>query len=358
MHHRARRALRDGVGDECMAIAGLAAQRDEQIVRLQRAGVDRDAIGGERRRHRAAGGLQQVVRGPERVMRPIHRCGSMRAPDATSRANHADSRRTACTVPPIVWPCSCPLPATASTSPGPSPFNAAAIALSRSPISRAPGHAASTAARIVAGSSLRGLSSVTIATSANRAAAAPISGRLPRSRSPPAPNTTCSRPARVRTQRRQQPLQRVRRMRVVDIHRRAVRQPRRQFHPPAHAAAASPAAPARPRSPERHRQRRRHQRVVRLEPARQRQLDSRVAPRQLRRAAPDHPAAAPRASRRIAEPALAHRAQHQPPPRGDLAQRRQRRRDPCRCSRRPARRRAAVRRTAAAWPRDRPPSTP
>ena len=52
----------------------------------------------------------------------------------------------------------------------------------------------STAARIAAGSSVRGLSSVTKTTSAAAAAAAPISGRLPRSRSPPAPKTTSSRP--------------------------------------------------------------------------------------------------------------------------------------------------------------------
>ena len=45
------------------------------------------------------------------------------------------------------------------------------------------------------GSSVRGLSSVTIASSASRAAISPISGRLPASRSPPQPNTTTSRPA-------------------------------------------------------------------------------------------------------------------------------------------------------------------
>jgi len=50
------------------------------------------------------------------------------------------------------------------------------------------------AARIDSGSSLRGLSSVTIAMSAPRAAISPISGRLPRSRSPPQPNTRINRP--------------------------------------------------------------------------------------------------------------------------------------------------------------------
>ena len=56
--------------------------------------------------------------------------------------------------------------------------------------------------RIAAGSSLRGLSSVTTSTSASRAAISPMIGRLPGSRSPPAPITTSSRPVGQRTQRR------------------------------------------------------------------------------------------------------------------------------------------------------------
>ena len=57
---------------------------------------------------------------------------------------------------------------------------------------------ASTPARIssmiASGSSLRGLSEVTIATSASSEAIRPISGRLPRSRSPPQPKTQITRP--------------------------------------------------------------------------------------------------------------------------------------------------------------------
>ena len=48
---------------------------------------------------------------------------------------------------------------------------------------------------IASGSSERGLSEVTIATSASSAATLPISGRFPRSRSPPAPKTTITRPS-------------------------------------------------------------------------------------------------------------------------------------------------------------------
>ena len=56
---------------------------------------------------------------------------------------------------------------------------------------------------IASGSSERGLSEVTIATSASSAATFPISGRFPRSRSPPAPKTTITRPApRSRAARR------------------------------------------------------------------------------------------------------------------------------------------------------------
>ena len=63
---------------------------------------------------------------------------------------------------------------------------------------RAPARIAS---RIAAGSSERGLSSVTITASASRAATSPMIGRLPASRSPPQPKTTMSCPS-LRPQRR------------------------------------------------------------------------------------------------------------------------------------------------------------
>ena len=47
---------------------------------------------------------------------------------------------------------------------------------------------------IASGASERGLSEVTTATSASRPAISPISGRLARSRSPPQPKTTITRP--------------------------------------------------------------------------------------------------------------------------------------------------------------------
>ncbi len=73
-----------------------------------------------------------------------------------------------------------------------------------------------TMSTIAAGSSVRGLSDVTIARSASRAAISPIIGRLPRSRSPPQPNTTISRRGGHRAHRRDGALQPVGRVRVVD----------------------------------------------------------------------------------------------------------------------------------------------
>ena len=60
----------------------------------------------------------------------------------------------------------------------------------------APRRAASIARRIAAGSSVRGLSSVTMSTSALRAAAAPMTGRLPGPGRRRAPSTHISRPGR------------------------------------------------------------------------------------------------------------------------------------------------------------------
>ena len=77
----------------------------------------------------------------------------------------------------------------------------------------------STSAIIAIGSSLRGLSEVSTGRSASRPAISPMIGRLPRSRSPPHPNTQMILPARNATQRRQHRLQRVGLVRVIDQHR-------------------------------------------------------------------------------------------------------------------------------------------
>src|ERR1700730_12366286 len=86
---------------------------------------------------------------------------------------------------------------------------------------------------IAAGSSERGLSEVRITRSASFRAISPISGRLPRSRSPPAPNATWTRrsagPARAGApplgqapRGEQHVAKRVGRVGVVDQHRESL----------------------------------------------------------------------------------------------------------------------------------------
>ena len=101
------------------------------------------------------------------------------------------------TAPATYCPVSWPLPATTITSPAAASQTACPIAAARSGsmMTRARSSCgtlstpSSIAARIASGSSERGLSLVRMATSARDAAAAPIIGRLARSRSPPQPST-------------------------------------------------------------------------------------------------------------------------------------------------------------------------
>ena len=74
-----------------------------------------------------------------------------------------------------------------------------------------------------AGSSLRGLSSVTMTPSASRAAMSPIIGRLPGSRSPPQPNTTTRRRRTKGRKRLERLFERVGLVGIVDEDRRAMR---------------------------------------------------------------------------------------------------------------------------------------
>ena len=93
---------------------------------------------------------------------------------------------------PIICDVSCPLPAISRVSPPPKAAMAVFMASSRGEISCASGQPLRISARMAAGSSLRGLSSVIIISSASLAAIAPIFWRLVLSRSPPQPNTTFS----------------------------------------------------------------------------------------------------------------------------------------------------------------------
>ena len=86
-----------------------------------------------------------------------------------------------------------PLPAIATARPIAAARSGSMITRARS-CSGTVSTPASISASIASGSSERGLSLVRIATSARRAEAAPISGRLARSRSPPQPSTMHRRP--------------------------------------------------------------------------------------------------------------------------------------------------------------------
>src|SRR5215472_4828560 len=193
-YHCERGAGRERRGHEIMAVAVVARDGEKRFARRDAAAVDGDsghavwqrpeALGAHRLRHR--------IEGPERLVeRPTV---AHATPFPASAATTASWSLNGNTCLPTIWPVSWPLPAISSTSPRASPAIAARIASPRSPISRAPGAAARISARIAAASSLRGLSSVMTTASAFSAAIRPIIGRLPGSRSPPAPNTTMRRP--------------------------------------------------------------------------------------------------------------------------------------------------------------------
>ena len=306
------------VGDEVVAVAALAAQRDEQVARRQvRVSID-TPVASKRTEQRAAGRLDQLV-----AMTTA--AGSCDCSAAGQAANDRRRRRTAAPCRRSSGPARGPCRPPPARRRGARSFSAGAIA--RGPVAdlhARPGSAASDggadrgrvlAARIVVGDD-----------HARRPAArrrAPISGRLPRSRSPPAPNTTMQPARGVRTQRRQQPLQRVRRVGVVDIGGGAVRQraasSMRPRTPVSTGSRSSTSA-----SPSACGERRGHQRVVGLEAPGQRQHDLAARTPSVTSSSTwpsgQRVVARSRRSRCRPRPPCADR---RPSPRGDLPQRRQ-----------------------------------
>ena len=218
-HGERRRPLASAAAHEFVAVAGVALDREERLAARRWCGCRwkcRDIAAGSApaRSARIACAMASTVQSGALLMPP-----SPPSAAATASWSLNGSVRS-----PTIWPVSWPLPAISSTSPRLQLAQSRVrIASPRSPISIAPGAAARIAARIAAGSSLRGLSSVTITRSAFSAAIAPIIGRLPGSRSPPQPNTTTSLPRRIGPQRLQRLGQRVGLVGVVDEDRRAVR---------------------------------------------------------------------------------------------------------------------------------------
>src|SRR5438046_539146 len=146
-----------------------AADRDEQVAGDDSPGIDLDA--GELVLARAP--LSEP--GENRDWQSDH-AGVFRfrsAARATSRSSNGMVRSA------NSWPCSCPLPAITTTSPAAADSIARSIAARRSS-STSTSRPSATSAAMAAGSSLRGLSDVTIATSASSAATRPISGRFSR----------------------------------------------------------------------------------------------------------------------------------------------------------------------------------
>ena len=110
--HCAGGTFGDGVGDKIVAIAPFSGQGDEQIARLQGAGIDGHAGRAERGSERAAGCLRQIDRGPEDF-------GHTRPPARSPhKARTTLASSNGMTEEPMICPCSWPLPAMASTSPG------------------------------------------------------------------------------------------------------------------------------------------------------------------------------------------------------------------------------------------------
>ena len=228
MHHRTGRALGERIGDEGVAIAGLALQRDEQIARLQGARVDRHAGGGERRAIAPPVASSRSLRGPQR---------------GHARRCLAPARRR-----------------TTSTSSNGITVVADRLSLLVA-LARHRQHVAGAEtvqrlgdrARPVADLAAAGAGGQHGGADRGRVLAARIvvgdDGDIGKARRGGAHQRALAaiaiaagaehhvQPARrVRAQRGQQPLQRVGGMRVIDIDRGAVRQARRQFQPAAHAA--------------------------------------------------------------------------------------------------------------------------
>src|SRR6185312_14092239 len=189
----------DGLGGEVVAVDLRPRQGDEQAAGRELPGVELHAAG----HLRAPVGAVQPAADDVGDLGQAEHDHTLTSSLLRMAAASSSRSENGCTTPPASWPDSCPLPARKTMSPGPASATAWAMASRRSPIStisppsagptaRAP---ASIAARMAAGSSERGLSSVTIRTSLRRAAASPIIGRLAVSRSPPQPSTVMIRPS-------------------------------------------------------------------------------------------------------------------------------------------------------------------
>src|SRR5580693_3671982 len=195
------RAGRDGGGGEVVPVDPFPRDRGEQAAGAGPPGVDHHLAGHHSARvpaQLAVGALGDLGQGQRDHRSTAHGSRGGWPLAARSNADAVTARSSkGSTAPATYCPVSWPLPATTITSPGAARPTAWAIAAARSgsTMTRARSSCgtlstpSSIAARMANGSSDRGLSLVRMATSASDAAAAPIIGRLARSRSPPQPST-------------------------------------------------------------------------------------------------------------------------------------------------------------------------
>ena len=179
---RRGRALRQRVAHEIVTVARLALDGEEEVARLAAC-----ACRSKRRSPASTAAADAARRSRRRSPRESRgACSSLRSPQwppgprRDPRTAGSGRRRSG----PFHGLCR-PRPARRLPE---ARCTAVRMASARSPISRAPGAPSMISARIAAGSSERGLSSVTMTASAFSTAIRPMSGRLPRSRSPPQPN--------------------------------------------------------------------------------------------------------------------------------------------------------------------------
>ena len=231
--HHTRRARRERPRDEVVAVEPSALDRHEQVAGGERPRIDRHALEPTVRIARdqpSAGDGRDLRRGQRDRLHPLDH----------SRAAAAARQRRACHLHVVERqrPIADHLVLLVSLAGDERPGRPRSRVLNRL-LDRLPpiddrerrrdlaGRAARTrsagitmprliSSMIFSGSSLRGLSEVTITRSLSRAATAPISGRLVRSRSPPQPKTVMIRPGRQRPRGLEQILQRVVGVRVVD----------------------------------------------------------------------------------------------------------------------------------------------
>ncbi len=204
-----------GLADVVVTVEALALERDEQRRPTlgQGAGVGGDGLDGAVRTVQEAAGHARDV--GEQARRSPGGPPALRGRPACRRTGVA---RPGC---PGMARGPCRPPARCRRRPAVPTACTMAAARSRCTIAR-PGCAkpARMSATMASPSSKRGLSSVTTTTSAWRSAIAAICGRLPRSRSPPQPNTQISRARMCARSEVQRLFQRVGRVRVVDHYQR------------------------------------------------------------------------------------------------------------------------------------------